>query len=167
MVLKKSYHRLRESFSQWVIFKRKLQQSTVHCSVIFSSKNLNSGLIKAAPRCHVENFAPPWHVNHCEASLIVHYIVLQSMPMILLNIVAKYQRDEVVICFWIGSFCRSNVGLLLSGGLRHFDELIETKNRIVLQSIPMILLNIVAKYQRDEVVICFWISSFYDLNVLL
>jgi hypothetical protein len=49
------------------------------------------------------------------------------MPMILLNIVAKYQRDEVVICFWIGSFCRSNVGLLLSGGLRHFDELIETK----------------------------------------
>jgi hypothetical protein len=63
-------------------------------------------------------------VNHCEASLIVHYIVLQSMPMILLNIVAKYQRDEVVICFWIGSFCRSNVGLLLSGGLRHFDELI-------------------------------------------
>jgi hypothetical protein len=51
-----------------------------------------------------------------------------------LNIVAKYQHDEVVICFWISSFCdlmyygRMITGnFLLSGGLRQFYDVTETK----------------------------------------
>ena len=45
-----------------------------------------------------------------------------------LNIVAKYQRDEVVICLNLFVFVAlMYYGLLLSGGLRQFDDIFETK----------------------------------------